>query len=423
MGKKSIWLPSPTATPLRIPNAVKAGPWVFASGTMGGPVGGGLAPEVRGQPALPLAGAAKGLREAHYIFTTLEAAFKAAGTSLQHGVWLNQFVTARQHVDPYHEVRREFIQPPRPASTTVAQPALLAPDATVQVDMVAIDPALGPPKEGITSDTIPQPLSGAGYSPAVRVGDYVFVAGQMATDFRTGIPPEAQVNPIFWEGSPIRRQTDFMLKNLARTLEAAGSTMAHVVKAQVWLADINDLPRMEDSWRAAFPEDPPARTVLAASDFGVVGGLIEVNLIAVRAGGRLRKEIVQARCPVPLGHASAAVRAGDLLFLSGLSAADAGGLVREARVDPGFPHAGASIRTQTEWILGQAETLCRTAGLPLEAAVRQQLFYTDLRGFDASWRALAARFGDEMPATSVVQVPATAVPGCGVVLDLWAVRG
>jgi enamine deaminase RidA (YjgF/YER057c/UK114 family) len=179
---------------------------------------------------------------------------------------------------------------------------------------------------------------------------------------------------------------------------------------------------MEDSWRVAFAKDPPARTVLAASDFGCVGGIIEVNLIAVRAGGAIRKEIVQARCPVPLGHASAAVRAGDLLFLSGLSAADDGGLVREAQVDPGFPYAASSIRAQTEWILAQAEALCRAAGLGLESAARQQLFYTDLREFDASWRALAARFGDDMPATSVVQVPATPVPGCGVVLDMWAVR-
>jgi len=289
MARKSIWLPASPPPPLRIPNAVKAGPWVFVSGTMGGPVGGGLAPEVRGNPALPLAGEAKGIREARSIFATIEAALKEAGTSVTQGVWLNQFVTSREHVDPYHEVRRDFIRPPRPASTTVAQPELLAPDATVQVDMVVIDPGLAPAKEGIAVDTIPQPLAGAGYSPAVRVGDYVFVAGQMATDFRTGIPAEAQVNGIFWEGSSIRRQTEFILKNLKLTLEAAGSSMAHVLKAQIWLADINDLPRMEDAWRVAFPQDPPARTVLSAADFGVTGGIIEINLVAVRRDGRTRK--------------------------------------------------------------------------------------------------------------------------------------
>ena len=423
MPKKSIWLPGAPATPLRIPNAVKAGPWVFASGTMGGPVGGGLTPEVRGHSGLPLAGEAKGIRESRYILEGIQAAFKAAGTSVASGVWLNQFVTGRQHVDPYHEVRRDFVKPPRPASTTVAQPSLLAPDATVQVDMVAIDPVLAPAKEGITSDKIPQPLAGAGYSPAVRVGDHIFVAGQMATDFRTGVPPEAQVSQVFWEGSSIRRQTEFVLKNLALTLEAAGSSLEDVVKAQIYLADIGDLPRMEDAWRAAFPENPPARTVLPASDFGCVGGIIEVNLIAVRTGGSTRKEVVPVRCPVPLGHASPVVRAGDLVFLSGLFAATPEGALPAARVDPGFPYAGSSIRAQTEWILAQADALCRAAGADLGAVARQQLFYADLREFDASWQTIAARFGDAMPATSIVQVPGMAVPGCGVTMDMWAVTG
>ena len=421
--KKSIWLPVSPPPPLRIPNAVKAGGWVFVSGTMGGPVGGGLAPEVRGNPAVPLVGEAKGIRESRYILRTIETALGQAGTSVANAVWLNQFVTAREHVDPYHEVRRDVIKPPRPASTTVAQPELLAAGATVQVDMVAIDPALSPPKEGIAVPTIPQPLSGAGYSPAVRVGDHIFIAGQMATDFRTGIPPEAQANPTFWEGSTIRRQTEFILKNLALTLEAAGSSLEHVVKAQIWLGNIDDLPRMEDAWRAAFPHDPPARTVLAASDFGVVGGIIEINLVAVRKDGRTRKEVVRVRCPVPLGHASAAVRAGDLVFLSGLYAATEDGVIPGARIDPSFPYAGSSLRAQTEWILEQADALCRAAGTDLGAAARQQLFYTDFRDFDASFRTIAGRFGDGMPATSVVRVPAIPVPGCGVAMDLWAVSG
>ena len=85
--------------------------------------------------------------------------------------------------------------------------------------------------------------------------------------------------------------------------------------------------------------------------------IIEVNLIAVREGGAVRKEVVRATCPVPLGHASPAVRAGDLVFLSGLFAATGEGLIPEARVDPGFPYAGSSLRTQTDWILDQDSAL------------------------------------------------------------------
>jgi enamine deaminase RidA (YjgF/YER057c/UK114 family) len=126
---------------------------------------------------------------------------------------------------------------------------------------------------------------------------------------------------------------------------------------------------------------------------------------------------------VPLGHASPVVRAGELVFLSGLCAANAAGAIPAARVDPGFPYAGSSIRAQTEWILVQAEALCCAAGLGLDAVARQQLFYTDLREFDASWQSIATRHGDGMPATSVVQVPAMPVPGCGVTMDMWAVAG
>src|SRR5262249_51133805 len=170
-----------------------------------------------------------------------------------------------------------------------------------------------------------------------------------------------QITGVFWEGSSIRRQTEFILKNLKLTLEAAGSSMAHVLKAQIWLANIGDLPRMEDAWRTAFPQEPPARTVLAATDFGVTGGIIEINLVAVRRHAGRRKEVVSARGPVPLGHAGPAVRAGDLLFLSGLCAATGDGVIPAARVDRGFPYAGSSIRTQTEWILEQADALCRAA--------------------------------------------------------------
>jgi enamine deaminase RidA (YjgF/YER057c/UK114 family) len=111
------------------------------------------------------------------------------------------------------------------------------------------------------------------------------------------------------------------------------------------------------------------------------------------------------------------------VFLSGLFAATAEGALPATRVDPGFPYAGSSIRAQTEWILGQADALCRAAGADLGAVARQQLFYADLREFDASWQTIAACFGDGLPATSVVQVPGMPVPGCGVTMDAWAVVG
>ena len=81
---------------------------------------------------------------------------------------------------------------------------------------------------------IPKPL--AHYTPAVRVGDLVFAAGQLASDFRTGVPAEARVDPAFpYYGSEIKKQTRYILENLARTFQAAGTSLGNVVKGQVFL--------------------------------------------------------------------------------------------------------------------------------------------------------------------------------------------
>src|SRR5882724_10171248 len=66
----------------------------------------------------------------------------------------------------------------------------------------------------------PRPL--ANYSEAVVSGDLVFAAGQLASDFKTGVPAEARLDPAFpFYGSDIKRQTRYILENLTRTLVAA----------------------------------------------------------------------------------------------------------------------------------------------------------------------------------------------------------
>ena len=67
----------------------------------------------------------------------------------------------------------------------------------------------------------PTPL--ANYSEGYVLGDRVFPAGQIGSDYRTGIPPEAKKHPSFpYYGSDIELQTAYVLNNLKMTLEAAG---------------------------------------------------------------------------------------------------------------------------------------------------------------------------------------------------------
>ena len=64
----------------------------------------------------------------------------------------------------------------------------------------------------------PQPL--ANYTEAFKVGDLVFAAGQLATDFVTGVPDEASIKKAFpFYSSDIKQQTRYILENLKTTLK------------------------------------------------------------------------------------------------------------------------------------------------------------------------------------------------------------
>ncbi len=204
MSKRIILKPHGLSAAEQQTYGIRYGHWVFVSAIMATDFRSGLTPKVRGNPAIPLAGEEITIRETKYIYETIQSVLATAGTDIQNGVRIDQYPVSRSAVDPYHVARKSILKPPRPASTSVDILELLAPDASIQVEMIAIVPAGGFEKEGINTDRIPHPL--AGYSPAIRAGDFVFLAGQVPTDWKSGIAPEARVDPNFWEGSRIERE-------------------------------------------------------------------------------------------------------------------------------------------------------------------------------------------------------------------------
>ena len=68
----------------------------------------------------------------------------------------------------------------------------------------------------VIKSEIPQPL--ANYSEASQASDLIFSAGQLASDWKNGVPTEARKHPNFpFYGSDIKLQTDYILKNLMKT--------------------------------------------------------------------------------------------------------------------------------------------------------------------------------------------------------------
>lgn len=406
--------PHPTFSPV-----VRYGRWVFVSGVMATDFASGLAPEARGNAAVPLSGEHPMLLESRHVLRLLDRAAKAGGTTLANAVRIDQFPTSRAMVDPYHVERKAVIDPPRPASTSVVVAGLMVPDCNTEVELICIVPEPGFEKEGITTDKIPQPLGG--YAPAIRAGDYIFVAGQVPSDFKTGIAPEARVDPNFWEGNPIDKQARYTLDNLKLTLEAAGSSLENVVKAGVYLRDINDIPRLDHVWRQYFPDKPPARTIFPVESIVVPDALIEITLVAVRDGGKVKKEVIATdNAPAPLFHESQAVRAGEFVFLSGQLAADANGLVPAARRNPHYPYAVNAPAEQMRQIMENARAICRAADTDLRHALRLLTMHTDLAEFAYCADVRRGYFPDGQPATTTIGVRGPLpVPGCTIAADLW----
>ena len=90
------------------------------------------------------------------------------------------------------------------------------------------------------------------FSPAIVTGDLVYTSGQIGLDPKTGQFPEGGFEAQFQQ----------VFKNLTAVLEASGSSVDHMVKATVFLADMNDYNAMNELYRKQFKSDPPARTTV-----------------------------------------------------------------------------------------------------------------------------------------------------------------
>lgn len=407
-------------------HAVKAGDFVFLGGQIASDYKTGLAPEVRraGDTSNP---AVSARLQSDYILKNARAILKAAGSSLENGVRIDQFCTVPEAASPYLDTRRKYVAPERrPASTHVQMEGFLVPKALVALDLIAVADNGEAKKEIVSLEGIPKSPGGpfAGGPQAVAAGDFVFLTGQIASDFRTGVAAEARRNPDFWYGSAIQLQTEYVLKRLQMVLEGSGSSLENVVKADVYLLDMRDFYEFEQVWRAWFPKNPPARSVIPVSRISHVDCRVEINLIAVKDRGKAKKRAVAAKgVPKAAGRPPHAVRAGDFVFLSGLYASGSGDeSAPEARVHPEMPWFGCSGRMQTDFILERMSRVCRAAGTDLANVVWTRNFYTDLRDFQGSLESWQRHFPEAPPATSVCAVKKPhQVPDCSILIDAVAV--
>jgi reactive intermediate/imine deaminase len=116
---------------------------------------------------------------------------------------------------------------------------------------------------------VPGTVPGMPFSPAVRVGNVIYLSGSIGAPLGS-----KELVP-----GGVRAETRQILSNIRTIVEAAGSSLDQVFKCTVFLADIGDYAAMNEEYAAVFRTDPPARSTVAGSGLAL-GARVEIECMA-----------------------------------------------------------------------------------------------------------------------------------------------
>jgi enamine deaminase RidA (YjgF/YER057c/UK114 family) len=258
---------------------------------------------------------------------------------------------------------------------------------------------------------------GPPFSEIVAAGEYVFTT-LWASDYRTGLHPDAKVDQWVWWGNEIRSEARWAGEALRRKLATVGLGIERLVNCNVYLLDVSDLYELDLVWRELWPEDPPTRTVIPIRGLGsprhegvrghADGAMkMEIQCRSLRPG--TEREVVSTGAQ-QLGHHSEAIRAGNLLWISGQMAADRRGLL-----------TGADTAAQVSFVFDRLADIAAAAGTNLDNLLRVRAYMTDPREGPLVHAELRRRLDSGPPCVAVVGAPAPLqVPECTVIVEAVA---
>lgn len=407
---KSIRIPPPGAN--YSPGFIIDG-FLFISGLLATDYKTGVPPEAKTHPEFPWFGSNVKL-QAETVVKNLKMLLEDAGTSLDHVVKANIFMlNPERDYFEFSEVWDECFHGRRPPEIVAGiksgekcywgQGLLGSMGNLFEVDVTAVVPSGGLDLETIEVNL---PQFSKKYSVAVRAGGFLFTGGLVATDYKTGIPPEATVNPDFaFFSSEIKLQTRYVLNQLIKILEDQRTSLSNVVKVNVYLKDVYDYVQFHEVWEEFFQRNPPARTVTIVEELlGAKGCRVMVEAIAVIPDRGVKKEVIVSKLPKPYENFSLAVKAGNIIFTSGLVASDwKTGILPQAKINPEFPWFESEIKSQVDCALEMLKTLMEEAGCSMRSVAKCFMYLVDLTDYHAFTEMLPKYF-PEPAARTVFEV-------------------
>ena len=425
-------------------SAVSAGPFAFSASMSATDFSKGIVDTALVDPAQPFTSGHPVKLQVRETYRRLGDALKAAGSSLEQGVSINQWqptfhgdvVRDDSLRDPYDlywenwryvahsyiQGRNEFLLADRPASCLMPVERLMASDSHIEVQLVSLLEDAGIAKNAYEHD-IHSPLGG--YSVGMEAGPFLFSAGFIATDFETGLHPNARVPQHIWYGNQVAGEVDETLRQIKITMEAAGGEWSEVAKVVLYLTPLGmkNLPAVEEVWAKHWPTNPPARAIVPCSGIGgVKHGNVEIYVIVARKQHGGHREIITAPKALPaIGNESQAIKVGNLLFLSTQLGRTVNGPASSAlAAKAGLPFAKRHIVEQVKLIHENVQAICEAAGTSIENTVKADVFLNDFADLPTFFSAWGEPFTDGKPASGFFETPTgfQAIPGCDLSADL-----
>ena len=284
-------------------------------------------------------------------------------------------------------------------------------------------------KEVIFPESMPRPR--VAYSPLVKAGPFVYVSGQLASDFSTGVPPAAKINAEFPNhGSDIERQTDFVLGYLRTLLDAGGSSMENCLLLGVYQTDPEELYGCARIMQDVFGANGvPPHAAIVVEELPIPFCILEVDAIAYIPENGESIEILNPATlprPIPTGLDDRplfnyGVKAGQYIFTSAIMATDyEHGVAPEAVLDPNFIYYAESARLQTEYILEKLKVILAEGGATMADVAKADIYLTDQNDFYRFEQVWKKHFPSDPPARNIVPVSDLGVPGIRIAINLIA---
>ena len=296
---------------------VRAGRWVFATGLRG--------------PASP------------ELFRRMAAGLEAAGSSMSRVARVDQYYPDFSCVAPYQAARKQAFQGRQVAPSTSVVVSGLG-DASSQVDLqilaASVDSGYQPAE---IESGLNRPDTSA-YAPCLRVDDLIFVAGQLARDASGTLAARG-----------VRAETQYIVqRRLLPALQAAGSGLDLILKAQAYVSRPHEIAAFRDAWREA---GAPPTTVVPVRHpaFLTREATVEINVVAAHRSARPRvREIAgKARLLDGLLFAGGVRDLAEAREIFAAAGGDLSNVVRglffhakgAAPADPGFSHSAIEVES------------------------------------------------------------------------------